>query len=60
VSIDISTLLSLEPYVLDQEEREGHEERIGMKSALIVKSRKSKKSAHMQGMRRSGNERLVA
>jgi hypothetical protein len=58
VSVDISTLLSLEPYVLDQEEREGHEERFGMKSALVVKSRKSKKGAHMQGMRRSGDGRL--
>jgi hypothetical protein len=29
-----------------------------MKSALVRKSRKSKKSAHMQGVRRSGDERL--
>jgi hypothetical protein len=29
-----------------------------MKSTLVRKSRKSKKSAHMQGIRRSGDERL--
>jgi hypothetical protein len=29
-----------------------------MKSALVMKGRKSKKSAHTQGMRRSGDERL--
>jgi hypothetical protein len=46
-------------YSQAQEEHEGHEGRIlSMKSALVMKGRKSKKSAHMQGMRHSGDERL--
>jgi hypothetical protein len=41
----------------EREEREGHEGYEGQEGPLSG-SRKSKKSAHMQGMRRSGNERL--
>jgi hypothetical protein len=45
VSVDILRFLSLRLIVKLKEEREGHEVHFGVKSTLVVKSRKSKKSA---------------
>jgi hypothetical protein len=39
----------------EYEEYEEYEERLAMKSILVAKSRKSKQSASMQGMRHSGD-----